>query len=511
MEQKDSRAKRAGKSVANFLNRVNRGENERVATKQREREKLMEIAADAGMTYATRGTNKIAQGAPKKAKGGTMKNKAYITETYNDGFALLDSKERLIETGFNSISEAYEYGISNGFDPQPIAGLKMAKGGKLKGMKKIRLKKSFSDKYMPGVTHIYFDKNAGGKYYFLDFEGDPMRLRNKYTLEELKKEGYIMAKGGTMKKDDKWIQSTVKEMEKKGTVGLFTKKAKRRGMTTQEFMREVLRNPKKYTLKTRREAQWMANVTGDEYEKGGKLKVELKEILIEKFKLKKGDYIDNGVDLYVVYKPEIKKFLDENLEYPHNSNYEHMTYFTDKISKRRYIDIPQGVNKRRYIDIPRGAKKKFAKGGSIDEETLVVDVVWKQLDEKGLGKFNLKESDVERLEDNYGSTYYFEIYDDTNEKPISYTKMKNILDKSMKDMGLMDSYYAKGGTMKKQGYNDKLDESLGNRKGKESTKKQSLKDRRDESKGEEKALGKRAYSSVSTMDELLPFLSWHKK
>ena len=230
----------------------------------------MEIAADAGMTYATRGTNKIAQGAPKKAKGGTMKNKAYITETYNDGFALLDSKERLIETGFNSIFEAYEYGISNGFDPQPIAGLKMAKGGKLKGMKKIRLKKSFSDKYMPGVTHIYFDKNAGGKYYFLDFEGDPMRLRNKYTLEELKKEGYIMAKGGTMKKDDKWIQSTVKEMEKKGTVGLFTKKAKRRGMTTQEFMREVLRNPKKYTLKTRREAQWMANVTGDEYEKGGK-------------------------------------------------------------------------------------------------------------------------------------------------------------------------------------------------------------------------------------------------
>jgi hypothetical protein len=70
--------------------------------------------------------------------------------------------------------------------------------------------------------------------------------------------------------------------------------------------------------------------------------------------------------------------------------------------------------------------------------------------------------------------------------------------------------YAKGGTMKKQGYNDKLDESLGNRKGKESTKKQSLKDRRDESKGEEKALGKRAYSSVSTMDKLLPFLSWHK-
>lgn len=39
---------------------------------------------------------------------------------------------------------------------------------------------------------------------------------------------------------------------------------------------------------------------------------------------------------------------------------------------------------------------------------------------------------------------------------------------------------------KKQGYNDKLDESLGMRMGKESTKKQSYKSRRDESKGAKK-------------------------
>lgn len=54
-------------------------------------------------------------------------------------------------------------------------------------------------------------------------------------------------------------------------------------------------------------------------------------------------------------------------------------------------------------------------------------------------------------------------------------------------------------TMKKQGYNSRLDESLGSRnKGK---KKQTLKDRRDESKGMEKAEGKRAYASVKTMDK----------
>ena len=44
---------------------------------------------------------------------------------------------------------------------------------------------------------------------------------------------------------------------KKGT---FTKKAKNRGMTTKAFMKEVLANPEKYTMKTRRQAQLMKNM-----------------------------------------------------------------------------------------------------------------------------------------------------------------------------------------------------------------------------------------------------------
>jgi len=47
-----------------------------------------------------------------------------------------------------------------------------------------------------------------------------------------------------------------------------------------------------------------------------------------------------------------------------------------------------------------------------------------------------------------------------------------------------------------QGYNARLDESLGARNG---AKSQSLKARRDESKGMEKAMGKGAYSGASTM------------
>ena len=43
---------------------------------------------------------------------------------------------------------------------------------------------------------------------------------------------------------------------------------------------------------------------------------------------------------------------------------------------------------------------------------------------------------------------------------------------------------SKASGSKKQGANDRLDESLGMRDGKESTKTQSYKDRRDESRGE---------------------------
>ena len=47
--------------------------------------------------------------------------------------------------------------------------------------------------------------------------------------------------------------------------------------------------------------------------------------------------------------------------------------------------------------------------------------------------------------------------------------------------------YSKGKTAKKQTAADKLDESLGERRGKESTKPQSFKSRRDESRGASKA------------------------
>lgn len=52
---------------------------------------------------------------------------------------------------------------------------------------------------------------------------------------------------------------------------------------------------------------------------------------------------------------------------------------------------------------------------------------------------------------------------------------------------------------RKQGYNDRLDESLGMRH--RGAHKQSLKDRRDESKGEEKHLTGHAYAGDKGMDK----------
>ncbi len=54
---------------------------------------------------------------------------------------------------------------------------------------------------------------------------------------------------------------------------------------------------------------------------------------------------------------------------------------------------------------------------------------------------------------------------------------------------------------KKQGYNDRLDESLGERRGPEMAFRQTLRDRRDESKGIEKRETGNSYSEDHEMDD----------
>ena len=70
----------------------------------------------------------------------------------------------------------------------------------------------------------------------------------------------MMKKGGEL-----WIQDAISKMKKKGTINLFKKQAKREGLTTIEFAKKVLKNPKGYTLKTRRRANFVRNVNPDKF------------------------------------------------------------------------------------------------------------------------------------------------------------------------------------------------------------------------------------------------------
>ena len=58
----------------------------------------------------------------------------------------------------------------------------------------------------------------------------------------------------------KWIQKATKKMEKKGTVGSFSAKAKRKGMTTLQYARWVMKNSK--DPKLRKQANFAINARG---------------------------------------------------------------------------------------------------------------------------------------------------------------------------------------------------------------------------------------------------------
>ena len=78
--------------------------------------------------------------------------------------------------------------------------------------------------------------------------------------------------------------------------GSFTKQAKRAGMSTVAFAKEVLRSPDKYSEKTRERAQFMKNVNPELFEYGGKISeagdVDFPEKLLG---YAKGGYVKNQI------------------------------------------------------------------------------------------------------------------------------------------------------------------------------------------------------------------------
>lgn len=53
-----------------------------------------------------------------------------------------------------------------------------------------------------------------------------------------------------------WLDEARRRMERKGTVGAFTRQARQHGMSVQEFASEVLRNPERYSEKTVKRARF---------------------------------------------------------------------------------------------------------------------------------------------------------------------------------------------------------------------------------------------------------------
>lgn len=65
---------------------------------------------------------------------------------------------------------------------------------------------------------------------------------------------YVASAGRRRK--DKWIQRVVSKMDK----GAFTKQGLRHHQTPEQYANDVLKHPKRHTLKTRRRAQFLKNI-----------------------------------------------------------------------------------------------------------------------------------------------------------------------------------------------------------------------------------------------------------
>jgi hypothetical protein len=66
----------------------------------------------------------------------------------------------------------------------------------------------------------------------------------------------IYAANAGRRRKDKFIQRVVAKMDK----GAFTKQALRHHETPEQYANDVLKHPKRHTLKTRRRAQFLKNI-----------------------------------------------------------------------------------------------------------------------------------------------------------------------------------------------------------------------------------------------------------
>ena len=590
--QKDSKipAKAVGKRVSKTGNTYYEYRDNR--TDQRQPQPTNEPRLDVGGMIKREYDVNINSGVGTYAKGGEIKvgNVSFIPSSQTDfNIVVPEGKFRLIRGGaFKSPTEIY--------------------GGKLTNYKNVKVEDSdIVKKYSNEIQQYLNEENdlvlAKGGYIIRGYDKNnkpdafvrsaETRKEAENKAKEYKKQEGIsrvvieeeFAKGG--KTDETFIQDAVKEMEKKGTIGSFTKKAEKRGMTPIEFASEVLdsTNKNKFTEKTRKQAQFVKNANpelfafGGEivrdydvninsgvgtYAQGGEVKDinKFKKQLIAKAK-RKGIYENFG-------QSEVRK-LETKYGYTNNvrefDNWA-MNFDLSQMAKGGMIRIESGnkgktkvvYNKKKddFTELQANeiydnekAKGKsvflfvndelfdshitdddndmYAKGGDILKagdtdcpDELLNYAVGGRLNETMQG---LKKGDTLKIK--FGSavskdnvvTLRVKSRNKVRKGTIDKITFENLSNPkgvkffaydrgdgfsfAMGDLGISNieilNKYKEGG--KTQGYNAQLDESLGDRTGREELFEQKRKDRRDESKAMEEAMGRRAYASVRAMDK----------
>ena len=245
-----------------------------------------------------------------------------------------------------------------------------------------------------------------------------------------------------------WIQNVDKEMEKKGTVGAFTKQATDAGMSVQDFAKKVKDNPTDFSERTRERAQFALNM----------------QQIANKKKMAKGGETDRPQG----YNDKLNEDLGTRLG--RESSYQQ----TLKDRRDESKAANKNLGRRAYQSV--GTMDKMAKGG----------YVYRESDDEDATEFLNKKEIMELIEEHNES---FE----TNYKTIEDFNKGEEKANGIRSIEKM----AKGG--KTQGYDDRDKESIGERnRGKKS---QSLESRMRESAGMEKSKGRRKYADVSTMDK----------
>ena len=242
-----------------------------------------------------------------------------------------------------------------------------------------------------------------------------------------------------MANDRNWVQKSVKEMEKKGTVGALTRTAHQHGYKkAMPFAKKVVANPEDYSKLTRERAQWAVNVDKGRYAHGGKT---------QGYNAQLDESLGNRLGKESHYKQSLKSRRDES-----------------KAANRR-------VGKRAYASVgPMDQDGVYYKHGGKTQGYAA-----KQDESLGMrtgAERTKKQSMKARREDSYGKWGRRDIED----RKITM---------------------ARGG--KTQGYAAKEDESLGMRRGAEHTKSQSMKARREDSYGK---WGKRDEERKKRLEEI---------